>query len=630
MTELKVKTRGNASSQDKSKVYFTCHPDDMGKYFDKICEDIFKTYDCAVYYTEDMAEKIDETYRETDLGSMNLFAVPVTFKLLTTPNRAMDEDIAFAKEKYIPVLPFMMESSIDSIYAKPENFGEMQYLNPYSHDLTAISYEDKLKKYLTELFIDEETAKKVRAAFDAYIFLSYRKKDRHHANELMRLIHAKPEYRDIAIWYDEFLTIGESFKDNIDKMLSQSKLFTLLVTPNLLEDKNFVMEHEYPDARDAGMKILPAEMENTDKEVLAEKYIGLPNCVDPRNEAEFKARLAQTLFRIAKAENNNDDPEHNFLIGLAYLEGIDVEVNRERGIELITSAAEAELPEAMVKLYNMYNEGQYVAINYAKALYWIEKLYEFYKRTLGEEQHDTITALNNIACTHTIMGSYEKALELNEKTYTLYCKVMGEEHSDTLISLNNFALICKKLGDYKKALELNEKAYALRSKVWGEEHPDTLNSLNNLALTYSKLGDHKKAFELNENIYSSYCKIFGEEHPKALMSLNNLAGEFIMLGNYNKALELNEKVYNIRCKVLGEEHPDTLTSLDNLASTYRYLGNHNKAFELHENAYTLHCKVLGEEHHNTLRSLNNLAITHSKLGNYKKATELNEKAHSLH
>ena len=43
-------------------------------------------------------------------------------------------------------------------------------------------------------------------------------------------------------------------------------------------------------------------------------------------------------MKEAVTENDNE-PEHNFLIGLAYLDGIDVEVNRERGIEMITLAA---------------------------------------------------------------------------------------------------------------------------------------------------------------------------------------------------------------------------------------------------------------------------------------------------
>lgn len=95
----------------------------------------------------------------------------------------------------------------------------------------------------------------------------------------MQLIHSHPECRDIAIWYDEFLTPGESFKENISKVLSDSKLFALLVTPNLLEEPdgrpNYVMAEEYPAAQQSGIEILPAEMENTDKEKLSEKYKGI-------------------------------------------------------------------------------------------------------------------------------------------------------------------------------------------------------------------------------------------------------------------------------------------------------------------------------------------------------------------
>ena len=291
MPNILYRTRGNSSPSGKPRVWFTCHPDDFERYFDKICEDIFKTHDCAVYYTNDMTAPIPDEDKPTDLGSMNLFVMPVTFRLLSKPNRAMDDDFAYAKKDHIPVLPFMMESGIDEFYGKPDKFGELQYINPYSQDLTEISYEEKLKKYLESVLISEETAKRIRAAFEAYIFLSYRQKDRRYANELMRLIHAKPEFRDIAIWYDEFLTPGESFNENIRRMMKESKLFTLLVTPNLLEKPdgkpNYVMEHEYPDARDAGMKILPAEMEETDKEALQADYAGIPECVNPSDDEAF-------------------------------------------------------------------------------------------------------------------------------------------------------------------------------------------------------------------------------------------------------------------------------------------------------------------------------------------------------
>ena len=628
MAVFKIETKNKVDIGKKPRVYFACHPDDFERYFKKICDDIFKSHDCAIYYTEDMTDVIAEDEKEVDLGRNNLFIVPVTFRLLSTPNRAMDEDIPYALKSHIPVLPVMMESGLDAFYSKPDKFGELQYLNPYSSDTTEISYEEKLKKYLDSVLISDETARRIRAAFDAYIFLSYRKKDRKYANELMRLIHNIPECRDIAIWFDEFLTPGESFKENIEKILDKSQFFTLLVTPNLLEEPggkpNFVMGEEYPAAHRSGKRIIPAEMEETDKAILAEKFKEIPNCVNPEDEM-FHKSFIEAVSKIAIESNNT--PEHNFLIGLAYLDGIDVEVNREIAIELITGAAEAGLPEAMEKLYRMYNEGIGVQLDYRKAVIWIKALSDYYMETYGEEHPDTFWALNNLAIAYGDLGNHHKALELQEKVYVANCKVLGEEHPGTLLTLNNLALTCGKLGDYHKALELQEKVYVVHCKVLGEEHPDTLTTLNNLAMTYGDLGDHHKALELKEKVYVMRCKILGEEHHKTLNALNNLAFTYGKLGDYHKALELQEKVYVAHCKVIGEEHPDTLLTLNNLAINYRDIGDHHKALELHKKVYVARCKVLGEEHPDTIKTLNNLAFTYGDLGNYQKELEIEEKVY---
>lgn len=299
MAKFLCRTKGNSVAKGKPRVYFTCYSEDFERYFDKVCEDIFRTHDCAIYYTEDMNEPIADEDKPTELGQMNLFVVPVTFKLLTKPNRAMDDDISYARNEGIPILPLMMEMGIDAVYSDPNKFGELQYLYPFSQDKTEISYADKLRKHLEAVLISDEMAAQIRAAFDAYIFLSYRKKDRRHANELMKLIHNIPEYRDIAIWYDEFLTPGESFQKTIEKAMKDSELFALLVTPNLLEDNNFVMTEEYPAARRANMTILPTEMVATDKHELAEKYKGIPECADPREDEAFRRRFLDTLTKIA-------------------------------------------------------------------------------------------------------------------------------------------------------------------------------------------------------------------------------------------------------------------------------------------------------------------------------------------
>lgn len=388
MAIIKVKTKNKRDIERKPRIFFSCHPNDFQQYFGVICEHIFKTHDCAIYYTENMSDTIAEEDKATDLGRNNLLVIPISYNLLTTPNRAMDEDFPYAVKEHIPVLPIMMESNLDELYSSPLRFGELQYLNPLSADSTEIAYEEKLKKHLDSVLISDENAKRVRAAFDAYIFLSYRKKDRGYANELMRIIHGIPEYRNIAIWFDEFLTPGESFIKNIEQVLNACKLFALLVTPRLLERiidengnerDNYVMGVELPAAQklkaNKNIDIIAVEMENTDHNALA--AAGIVNCITPSNKDTFTSHLVSYISRFGIIPKH-DDPTRNYLIGLAYLDGIDIEVDRNRGYRLIKEAADQSYPEAMAKLVSMYTDGVGVSRNTSSALEWSKKLGEYY------------------------------------------------------------------------------------------------------------------------------------------------------------------------------------------------------------------------------------------------------------
>lgn len=372
MATLKWKTKGDFSPQGKPKVYVSCHPADFDSYIKEICQDIWACRDCAVYYYDESDGPVvpDEAYY-AHLGEMQLFIMPVTGRLLLEANRGRDIELPFATKNHKPVLPLMMEEGLVGAFGNV--FGDLQFLDKYTRDITAISYEEKLKKYLNSVFVDDELAKKVRAAFDAYIFLSYRKKDRQYAQELMRLIHKNEFCRDIAIWYDEFLTPGENFNDAIADALQKSDLFALAVTPNLLEVDNYVMREEYPMAKKAGKPIFAAELVQTDQDALKEKYEALPDCTDAHDQVIFPQALLQTLQQIAIKENDKD-PQHNFFIGLAYLSGIDVEVDCERAVALITSAADAGLVAAMEKLAHMYRNGEGVAASEEEVLRWKERL----------------------------------------------------------------------------------------------------------------------------------------------------------------------------------------------------------------------------------------------------------------
>ena len=355
----------------RPRVYFAGHPEDHVSYFDEVVKQLQAFSQCAVYYyaPEDIVELDEQFYAQLD--TMNLIVMPVTARLLRQPNWAMDVVFPYAQRFPKPILPLMMESGLEAEYE--EKFGNIQFLDKCNEDPTALPFEEKLKRYLQSKLVNDEQIKKIQSAFDAYVFLSYRKKDRKYAQQLMRLLHQDPVCRDIAIWYDEFLTPGEDFNDTIMEALQKSKLFALVVTPNVLEKPNYVLDPEYKQASTQGKPILPVRMLQTDMAALRDCCPQIPDAIDPADEPAMTRAIIEAMKGIALRENDQD-PVHNFFIGLAYLNGIDVEINHELAVELITGAAEAGLTEAMEKLVDMYETGDGVRRDYEKSNQWYEKI----------------------------------------------------------------------------------------------------------------------------------------------------------------------------------------------------------------------------------------------------------------
>lgn len=389
MSDLKYRELKNVGykSKDTPKVYFCAHPQDFAVYFDEIKNDVISGHGCSVWYDDEDGENIDTEARLADLAGMNLFVVPVTAKLLTEPCRAMDCEIPFAREHNIPILPLMQEQELDELFTK--KFGNLQYLEKTARYAGALGFAEKLQKYLSSVLVGDELNKKIKEAFDAYIFLSYRKKDRRHARELMRIIHENEILRDVAIWYDEFLTPGEDYNVNIASSLKKSNIFALAVTPSLLEYGNYIMTTEFPEAVKEGKPIVPVELVCTDREELARAYKDIPECIGADEREKLAGKLAAMLCGAA-LQSRASLPEHKFLIGLAYLGGIDVETNQSRALSLILEAADCGYAPAVEKLAAMYRTGDGVKHDLHEAAGWQRKYV-----SICEQRHADEPSLEN-------------------------------------------------------------------------------------------------------------------------------------------------------------------------------------------------------------------------------------------
>ncbi|MCQ2536841.1 MAG: tetratricopeptide repeat protein [Lachnospiraceae bacterium] len=629
MADLNVKTKFNSVAQGKPRVFFSCYPGDFDKYFNTICEDIFAYQDCAVFYDEEPESEFDQDLQDR-LADMQLFVVLITGNYLKNEYcRAHAREYAFAMEHNIPILPISVEPSLSKLFSEKmeklgKGYGAVQFLDKTQVDGGEIPYEEKIQARLESVLVGTKLADRIRAAFDAYIFLSYRKKDREYARRLMELIHNIPGCRDIAIWYDEFLVPGEEWNQAIAEAMVKSKLVTLAVTPSVLERPNYVADFEYGQAVAMEKPVLPTELVETDIDALKATFPGLADIVDGKDVD----KLAEALKEIA-ITSNDEDPEHNYLIGLAYINGIDVEKNVERGVNLIKMAAEANLSDAVRTLSQMYFEGSNVHINYEEAVKWQRKLVVLYSKKYGPTSSITLSAKNNLSNRLVEIGKLDEALALVKESYEIRKEKKGEEDPKTLISMNNLSNRLAEAGEYAQALEIMQRVYDIRKRVLGPEHPDTLSSMHNLSNRYYSVGKYEEALKLAQETYEIRKRVLGDEHPETMGSLHNVSIRLNSVGRYEEALQIAEQVYEMRKRILGERNPKTLSSLSNLGTRYSKVGRTVEAMETALKVYQLRLEEFGPENPDTILSMSTLAMRYEDTKQYQEAYEYALKTYEI-
>lgn len=593
-TGLNYKTRGNASPQGKPRVYFCCHQDDFDMLFEETADDILNIQRNAAIWYYDPAEGIpDGDDFWNDLSQMQLFVIRVTVKYVYHDNHARDEEFKFAVEHHIPVLPILNEQGIEEDFNKV--CGDLQVIFRYDPDPTATPYEDRLKKYLEAVLVSDELTEKIRAAFDAYIFLSYRKKDRKYAQQIMRLIHENDFCRDIAIWYDEFLMPGEHYNQAIADAIAKSSLFVLVVTPNLLEKPNYVMTKEYPAALDAKKPILPIEAVDTDKEALNNMFDGIHPPMSTDNAYSVSEGLTKALHVIILREND-DEPIHNYFIGLAYLSGIDVEINHARALELIIKAAENGIFEAYEKLVVMYNTGEGVKRNYNMAIEWQKKYIVLLENQTKQTQ------------------SQELLSKLFFELQNLYNSLYSVYATRDVATVEDIA---KKMLDTASMLDK-----ALQAEVSGYDCI-AYESLGKIYIEMERIGDAAECYRKELEACKSICKI-----DKSSKALDYLAHAYFQMGNLSKKMFTKdaevflEGAIDIQKSLVKER--GTINDKRNLAiscmSLAEFLNSHDKtrdAIKYYQEAYEIFASIADET--DMVESYMDLAKAFYKLGDISHA-----------
>lgn len=659
--QFECKTKGGFSAQGLPKIYIAAVPDDS-KYIYPIIQDVHKIVDCAIYYPVDNSNLADTIVdkRELELyfSEMNLFIFIITTGFLTENNYIRDWMFGLIISKHIQVIPICMEQNIEQLFCQKINsiyqgYGEIQILNKFSKDITEIPYLQKLKIAIDNIFPKEEDYKKISSIFSARVFLSYRKKDRAFAVQLMEQIHSIAGFYRFSIWYDEFLNIGEKWSQEICAKIQNSNVFILLVTDALLEKDNYCVRFEYPEAIKCGIPAIPILMQELD-----EKDIDLFHRRFPEAEPIVKSNDVKELERVISKYINEEKllPESEYYTGLAFLNGVGVERNISLAYSLINSAANHGLVKAFEKLEKMYWYGIGIKTDFKMAISWQEKVVEYYKKLFskGCDLKTVLKLLDAYAelSDHLVyVSDYRYALKVN-KQFIEFIRCVDEQCKDGIMktyfsnAYANQGKIYLRLGEYEKAKKAFEKNNAIMEEMYSEEQ--SLENLHDLSVSYERKGMllfkikkyhealelYKKALDIRQNLHEQL------QTAKSALSLvyiyTEMADIFIRLENYDQAEQMCLESAELLKRVLetddsGVNRKEYISVLATLGLVYIAKYQLEEAEKYCQMALNMNRLLLTKE--KTFENTRDLTIVLNRLGeveyrkqNYKKSKEFYEES----
>ena len=615
------KARGTEIPKKAQRIFLCCTDGDE-LFREALIEDILSQdagTDCVVTYSNSPAvPKTDDLQHELLESKVVVLAVTDAFLSLMEQGKR-PEAFSFASDNGIPVLPVAADSGLLSRFNAAA--GAVHVIAA-----TDPEYRIKLKAQLDNFLVTQELyARITRDAFSANLFLSYRKKDLKEARVFMQRFHAIPGFETIAVWYDNYLTAGRIFDNEIKESIEKSDAFVLLVTDNLMEPDNYVLTTEYPYARnETHKKILAVEAVSTDRDAFDACYPAVDAYADlDGQEVMFRSALPEDSFSAGTVS------EKCFLLGMAYLKAILVERNADIAIRFLSEAAagpDLYALQASEQLAVVFEFGTVKPVDYDTALLWRERYLELCVELYGEDGLQTAAAYNNLGLVYEKLGRIEDAVAALRSDLSISLAVLGREHPETAVTYNNLGELLRKKGDLENAAGMAEEALKIRMLTLGENDPAVASSYNNLSAIYIQDGRLEQALVLARKAVEVLERTRGDKSTETAITYGNAASVLDELERYEEALPYAKKCVSIFENTLGPAHIDTAVAYKKLSRIYTSLSEYDQSYFYISKSLKAAEKVLGRDHRDMADYYGEMGDVLQMLHRYSEADEMYGKA----
>ena len=510
---LKLKTRLGVMPSGRGRILLYFHENQIEFVEKEFIDELLKMKDCAVYYYDSSFET--ETDEQPD--SIQMVVVLVTNALFDYSSDKLTSFLEKTQREHIPMVPLLTETV--PIEKFEQVFGKVQYITWFQESDAQISYRENVSNIISRYLVTDELREKVASCFRKKLFLSYRKSDRLQAKELMKKVHSIEENIDVAIWYDEMLVAGDEYNMAILGELKNSDAFLLTVTPNVLKkadsgEENYVKRIEIPAAKDYNKEIIAVEMCPTQQNW--QEVLGLEEfqCVSLENvSAVCTEKLGGSLVQ-------NMTSEKQYLLGMAYLEGILVEKNMQLGVRLLEASANAGYQSAIREMKERHFTGNGLPCNYIQSFFWLEKLIN--DMTAEEQFGELEKSLQE----YLEAGAIGIVYEITDRMFKMAGKSMKGNIFEKTLGTIKMARVLSYAGDAKMRDNNPQEAvyYANMSCQLLEEFFDNLNSVDMITKTMILPWEQEaiKTLWVNYDHLSDYLTRLGRvEESKMVLNRRN-------------------------------------------------------------------------------------------------------------
>lgn len=260
------------------------------------------------------------------------------------------------------------------------------------------------------------------------------------------------------------------------------------------------------------------------------------------------------------------------------------------------------------------------------------KIYEealvLHRRTLGNQNHRTITNMNLLATTWLMIGVRDRAEALLQETLAIEREFYPADiqTSRTLQAISNYLVRDVRP---REALPLAEEALAITLKAVGEENLDAALAYTSVAEAHRCSHNFDRALPLFHKARALYEKFLGPEHPRVATLLSQ---EGLILMQENK-LSLAGQLMVQAVTLLHKSCPDCLVELaiaeNNLGLLRLKQKRYLDADSALSDAVALREKFETRPGPELADSLQSLAIARQNLHLFDDAARLNSRARQI-